>query len=105
MSEFHGVEQTWFEMAGVRRRRLSDAVWVPLRSAEWIGETGCSGYEGYRVEFFGLGSIAVPLARRADAEGQLAAEVAHGRSRQIFEGASTLTPRGTLISDQDTRPA
>ena len=68
VSEFRGVEQKWFEMAGVRRRRLSDAVWVPLRSAEWIGEIGCSGYEGYRVEFFGLGSIAVPLAKRADAE-------------------------------------
>jgi hypothetical protein len=68
VSDFPIADQAWFEMASIRRRRLSDAVWVPLRLAEWIGEVGRIGYEGYRTEFFGLGSIAVPLARRADAD-------------------------------------
>jgi hypothetical protein len=68
VSDDRVVDQAWFEMTSIRRRRLSDAVWVPLRLAEWIGEVGRIGYEGYRTEFFGLGSVAVPLARRADAE-------------------------------------
>jgi hypothetical protein len=68
VSDDRVVDQAWFEMAGIRRRRLADAVWVPLRLAEWIGEVGRIGYEGYRTELFGLGSIAVPLARRADAD-------------------------------------
>src|SRR5271155_1968038 len=66
-SNFSAIEQAWFEMANIRRRRLSDAVWVPLRVSEHIEEVGRYCYEGYRGEFFGLGSIAVPLARREDA--------------------------------------
>jgi hypothetical protein len=68
VSDFPVADQAWFEMAGIRRRSLSDAVWVPLRLAEWIGEVGRIGHEGYRTEFVGLGSIAVPFARRADAD-------------------------------------
>src|SRR5271166_5933234 len=42
-----------------------------------------------------------PAARRH--EGQLAAEVTQRRSRQIFESAVALLPRGALIGDQQVR--
>jgi hypothetical protein len=61
-------EQSWYEMTAIRRRPIASAVWVPLRLSEHIEQAGQHGYEGYVHEFVGLGSIAVPLARRADAE-------------------------------------
>jgi hypothetical protein len=58
------MEADWFEMKDIRRRRIADAVWIPLRSVETITKVGKYGYLGYRHEFFGSGSLAVPLARR-----------------------------------------
>lgn len=61
------MDQSWFEMRDIRRRRLNTAVWIPLRAAqkESVGKFGCLGY---REEFFGVGSIAVPLERKTSAE-------------------------------------
>ncbi len=61
------MEQKWFEMAEIRKRRLDSAVWIPLR-ANQESKTGRWGYLGYRSEFFGAGSLAVPLRKRALAE-------------------------------------
>jgi hypothetical protein len=59
------MEQKWFEMAEIRKRRFDSAVWIPLR-ANQKNETGRWGYLGYESEYFGAGSLAVPLrsARR-----------------------------------------
>ena len=57
------MEQNWFEMTEIRKRRFDSAVWIPLRASQNI-ETGKWGYLGYRSEFFGAGSLAVPLRRR-----------------------------------------
>jgi hypothetical protein len=57
------MEQEWFEMADIRRRRFDNAVWIPLRACE-RKETGEWGYLGHRSEFFGAGSLAVPLKKR-----------------------------------------
>ena len=92
MSDFPVADQAWFEMASIRRRRLSDAVWVPLRLAEWIGEVGRIGYEGYRTEFFGLGSIAVPLARHADAEELGWDAIGIGRRHGVLASNEGYTP-------------
>lgn len=62
------MEQTWFEMPEIRRRRLATAVWIPLRCAHKIGEVGQIGHLGYRTEFYGVGTLAVPLAQKAAAE-------------------------------------
>jgi hypothetical protein len=61
------MDQPWFEMGDVRKRRLNDAVWIPLRSSEDT-TLGKFGYIGYRSEFFVAGSIAVPLERRTEVE-------------------------------------
>jgi hypothetical protein len=57
------MEQKWFEMAEVRKRRFDSAVWIPLRACE-RSETGKLGHLGHKSEFFGAGSLAVPLRKR-----------------------------------------
>ncbi len=60
------MEQKWFEMAEIRRRRFDSAVWIPLRASENV-EAGKRGYLGFKSEFFGAGSFAIPLRRRDEA--------------------------------------
>jgi hypothetical protein len=62
------MKADWFEMKEIRRRRIADAVWIPLRAIETIIKEGEYGYPGYRHEFFGLGTLAVPLGRREAAQ-------------------------------------
>jgi hypothetical protein len=61
------MEREWFEMAEIRKRRFDSAVWVPLR-ASLRTEAGRRGHLGYKSEFFGVGSLAVPLGKRNAAE-------------------------------------
>lgn len=62
------MEKSWFEFREIRKRRLGDAVWIPLWASEYLREDGEFGYVGYIKEYFGLGSVAVPLAQRVDGE-------------------------------------
>lgn len=59
------VEKSWFDLADVRKRFLAKAVWVPLHASEQISE-GEYGYVGWKDEFFGLSSVAVPLSKQAE---------------------------------------
>src|SRR3954469_14263121 len=61
------MEQTWFEMADIRRRRFDNAVWIPLRASQTT-RSGKYGYVGFNEEFFGAGSIAIPLRKRSVGE-------------------------------------
>ena len=76
------MNQGWFEMPEVRRRTLATAVWIPLRATEYIDRQGAVGRVGYREEFNGVGTVAVPLKRRDDAEAlnwkSLGAAITHG---------------------------
>ena len=56
-------------MPTVRRRTLAAAVWIPLRVSEYTDQQGKYGHVGYREQFCGIGTLAVPLARRSEAEG------------------------------------
>ena len=60
--------QAWFEMTDVRKRRLKDLVWTPILSVRKLEEDGESGADGYREEFFGVGTLLVPLSRKKEAE-------------------------------------
>jgi hypothetical protein len=62
------VEQAWFEMPEVRRRKLADAVWIPLRAIYPIRRVGEHGHCGYTEEFYGVGTLAVPIENKADAD-------------------------------------
>lgn len=61
------MEQKWFEMTEIRKRRFDAAVWIPLRASQQT-ETGKWGHIGYTSEFFGAASLAIPLQKRAAAE-------------------------------------
>ena len=63
--------QEWFEMREIRRRRLANGVWIPLRLAQTTQppfpcgpETGVISAE----ELYCAGSVAFPEANRAKAE-------------------------------------
>ncbi len=64
------MSQAWFEMKDIRRRSLNAAVWIPLRAAiqDTVGEFG---FAGHQSEFFGAGSVAVPIENRESADSQL----------------------------------
>lgn len=62
------MEQVWFEMRDVRRRKLSSAVWIPLRSCNVIDKNGTYGSPGFKEEFYGVGTLAVPLEKKEAAE-------------------------------------
>ncbi|MFJ2465072.1 hypothetical protein [Pseudomonas sp. NPDC087615] len=60
--------QEWFEMAEVRRRRLSASVWIPLRRSETVVIQGEKNTIGLREEVDCVGSVAVALEHRAIGE-------------------------------------
>ena len=62
------MNQDWFEMPDVKRRKLDDSVWVPLRSTQEVERGGEYGHAGFNSEFFGVGTLAVPLKNRSTAE-------------------------------------
>lgn len=55
---------TWFEMGEVRRRRLANSVWVPLRQSETIGRHGKRGKVGSWEEVACAGSVAIEIRYR-----------------------------------------
>ncbi|MCH8097753.1 MAG: hypothetical protein IID53_11815 [Proteobacteria bacterium] len=62
------MDQVWFELGDVRKRRLEGSVWIPLRAIHSKMTSGKSGHIGYREEFFGAGSVAVFGKHRNEAE-------------------------------------
>jgi hypothetical protein len=60
------MEQKWFEMTEIHKRRFDSAVWIPLRASKEI-ETGKRWHVGYKSEYFGAGSLALPRCSRNDA--------------------------------------
>ena len=53
-------------MADIRRRDLAKAVWIPLRASHAIERTGKFGYVGFKEDFYGAGSLAVPVTNKGD---------------------------------------
>ena len=58
------MEQKWFEMPEVRRRKLANAVWIPLRAIHRIEEIGDDWHAGYKSEFYGVGALAIPTEKK-----------------------------------------
>ncbi len=58
------MNQFWFEMHDLKRRKLNSSVWIPLRSAKEIRNTVRFGYVGYQEEFLGHGSIVAPIDKK-----------------------------------------
>ena len=61
------MDQEWFEMKTVRERDLAAKAWIPLRSAQYIECVGEFGSVGFREDWTGSWSLAVPTENRSDA--------------------------------------
>lgn len=72
-------------MPEVRRRTFEKSVWIPLRAINRIEEIGQHGYAGYKSEFFGAGSLAVPIEKKTNAEklGWMDVGISHSQSGYI----------------------
>jgi hypothetical protein len=62
------MPQAWFEMAEIRHRKFAVAAWIPLRAVQRICEEGKCGHLEFKEEFFGVGSLVVPIAMKGKAE-------------------------------------
>ena len=51
------MDQQWFEMENIRRRKQDNAVWIPLRAYQ-EEEVGKYGYPGYKSNMLAVGSVA-----------------------------------------------
>jgi len=57
--------QQWFEMKDVRQRRLTNAVWIPLRQSETMNKQGDFKTVESREEVICVGSVAIAKDFRA----------------------------------------
>ena len=82
------LNQDWFEMRDIRKRNFSKSVWIPLRAVTHNISEGKYGYEGYREEFFGTGSIAVPITHIENAKtlGWMDIGISHQHSGYVENG-------------------
>lgn len=64
------IDVTSFALQEYRRRNFNKEVWIPLRLAV-SRKVGKFGFEGYKSEFYGAGSLAVPLEYKEGARQKL----------------------------------
>ena len=83
------MNQKWFEMEDIRRRNFGKSVWIPLRAVFSNIREGKYGYEGYKEDFFGSGSIAVPIKniKAAKKLGWMDIGISHQHSGRVEDGA------------------
>lgn len=58
------MNQSWFEMQDLRKRKLDNSVWVPLRANNAIRNTTKYGFVDYREEYVGYGSLMIPIDKK-----------------------------------------
>lgn len=58
------MNQSWFEMQDLRKRKLDNSVWVPLRAEKLIRNDVSFGKIGYQEEFIGHGCLMVPIDKK-----------------------------------------
>lgn len=61
------MDQEWFEMKPARKKNFNDSVWIPLRAIQKIESSGEYGYLGFKEEFFGCGSLFIPVTEKEKA--------------------------------------
>jgi len=88
------LDKAWFEMRAETRRRLSRAVWIPLKQSH-TDKIGEYGQLGYRAEYQGLHSAAIKLEHRAQGEAPWTSSWDTGVwvSDGIYKPAEVLTGR------------
>lgn len=85
------MDKAWFEMRVETRRRLADAVWIPLKL--WTEKKqGTYGKLGYKSELEGLRSVAIRLEHRDQGEA-----ISWSSSSNVGVWASSEPGRGGLL--------
>lgn len=62
------MEQNWFELKDERKRFFNESVWIPLRASVSSRNDTKPWHSGYKEEFFGVGSVAIPLSKKEAGE-------------------------------------
>ncbi len=62
------MPQIWFEMPEIRKRFFDKNVWILLKETRTLLKEGEIGYLDFKEEYFGVGSIAVPVSQKLEAE-------------------------------------
>lgn len=57
-------DQSWFELQPYRKRTMDTAVWITLHAVEELESEGNYGEKGYLLDFFGCGTVAVPIENK-----------------------------------------
>jgi len=85
------MNKEWFEMRDIRRRNFGKAVWIPLRAVYCHERTGKFGFDGYKEDFFGTGSIAVPTHQQEAVKklGWMEIGIGHDHSGWVEDGMYT----------------
>lgn len=85
------MNKEWFEMRDIRRRNFTKAVWIPLRAVFHNERSGKYGFEGYKDDFFGTGSVAVPAHQQEAAKklGWMEIGISHDHSGWVENGSYT----------------
>lgn len=61
------MNQGWFEMPEIRRRKLANTVWIPLKASHRIKEIGRYGHAGYKFELYRASTLAIPVSQKQQA--------------------------------------
>ena len=91
------MNQSWFEMRDVRRRFLDGAVWIPLRAVSHLRDIGRPGYVGFEEEFFGVGTLAVPMGAMPEARELGWHEVGIGHDHRPFIENGVFVPSDAYV--------
>lgn len=62
------MDQSWFEMQDLRKRKLDSSVWISLRSEKTIRNNIEFGRSGYTEEFIGHGTLMISMDQKEIAE-------------------------------------
>ena len=62
------MNQSWFEMQDLRKRKLDNSVWIPLRAEKPIRNDIGFGKLGYQEEFIGHGSVMISVDKKTETE-------------------------------------
>lgn len=95
------MNQEWFEMPEIRRRTFERSVWIPLRAINKIEETGQYGYSGYKDEFFGVGTLAVPIDKKTEVQKLQWDDVGIGNNHSGYIENNEYTPTNIYKDDDD----
>src|SRR5690606_30392359 len=75
-------------MKDIRRKSFARSVWIPLRAVLHNEKQGRYGYDGYKEEFFGTGSVAIPVDKIDAAKklGWMDIGISHEHSGWVEDG-------------------